>query len=99
MTLNKEPTAIIGGLGELIRQIVPFLVLFGFVAWDDKKVAGVFMLTSGILAFATNIFIRSQVTPTTTANAQIQEGINSPKNTSVADVIRNVEDKERNADI
>lgn len=86
--LGREPTVILGALGELTRQIVPMLLLFGLINWTDPQIAAVFMVVSASIKVFEVILTRSQVTPIEKANAQIQIGIDGPSTASVGDVIR-----------
>ena len=94
---NKEPTAIINGLSGLLTQIVPLLVILGVVTLTPEKMAALISIIGLVLTFVSTTLLRSLVTPTTTANTQIQKGIESPKNTKVSDVIEAVKKDEQNA--
>lgn len=83
----KEPVILSDAIAEAIRQVIPLLILFGFVHWSGEQVAQ-FMVVVGVLITLVKTFVtRSQVTPVATANEQIQIGINSPKGTDVQDVV------------
>ena len=85
--IDKEPTVIIGGLAEIARAIVPLLIIFGYINWTDNQVAQVMLVIGVVVGVAEKWFTRSQTVPTIVANEQIEQGINSPKGTSVKDVI------------
>jgi len=85
--LNREPTVIINGLSELLRQIIPLLVLMGIIKLSPEKQAGLISIIGLILAFISTTLLRSQVVSTGVANSQIQTGINASSDTTVKEVI------------
>jgi hypothetical protein len=89
--LGKEPAVIIGGIAEIIRAVIPMLIIFGFLQWTDNQLAQVMLVIGVAVAVGEKWFTRSQVVPTETANAQIQMGINSPTGTKVSEVIARTE--------
>lgn len=84
---NKEPTVIFGALAEVIRQIVPMLILFGIIQWTGEQVAQVMAVVSAGIALFTILLTRSQVVPTEKANAQIETAILMPATATVDQVI------------
>lgn len=89
--LGKEPAVIIGGIAEIIRAVIPMMIIFGFLQWTDNQTAQVMLVIGVAVAVGEKLFTRSQVVPTEKANAQIQTGIDSPVNTTVAQVIAKTE--------
>ena len=89
--LGREPAVIIGGIAELIRAVIPMLIIFGYLQWTDNQLAQVMLVIGVAVAVGEKWFTRSQVVPTEKANAQIQTGIDSPSNTTVAQVIAQTE--------
>lgn len=85
--LGKEPAVILGALSEVIKAIIPMLIIFNFINWSGEQVAQVMLVVGVIIGFLNVVLTRSQVVPTETANAQIAVGIKSPKNTTVEQVI------------
>lgn len=83
---GKEPTVIFNGLGEVIRAIIPCLILFGFIEWTDQQIAGVLLVVSVVLGFLTTLLTRSQVTPVETVDALIETAVRMPANATVAEV-------------
>jgi len=84
---NHEPAAILGGLSEVIRAIIPTLIIFGFIQWSGDQVAQVMLLTSVVVGFFNILLTRSQVVPTDKANAQIRTAIHMPSDATVKQVI------------
>lgn len=88
---NKNPTLIIGGLSELLRQILPLLVVVGVIHLAPEKLAGLVSVIGLVLTFISTTLLRSQVTPTEIANQQIRTAVSSPTGTSVEQVIAKTE--------
>lgn len=85
--LNKEPAVILGSLSEVVRAIIPTLIIFGFIQWTGDQVAQVMLLVSVVVGFLNTALTRSQVVSTETANAQIETAIRMPSNATVQQVI------------
>ena len=85
--LNDEPAAVFGGLAEVVRQILPMLILFGVIGWTKEQLVGVMGFVSVFLTFLTILFTRSQTIPTAKADAQIRTAIGMPDTTTVKEVI------------
>jgi dTDP-4-dehydrorhamnose reductase len=88
---GKEPTVILNGLAEILRQVIPMLILFGILHWTDQQIAAVFMVVSAVVAFLSTAWARSQVVPHETANAQIETAIKMPKDSTLQQVIDKTE--------
>ena len=84
---NREPTVIFGALAEVIRQVIPMLIIFGIIHWTGEQVAQVMTVVSAVIAFFTIALTRSQVVPNEKANAQIQTAIRMPLDSTVEQVI------------
>lgn len=85
--LNREPTVIINGLSELVRQILPLLVVVGVVNIAPEKQAAWISIIGLVLFFISTVLLRSQVVPTVTANSQIEKAVTMPAGTTVKEVI------------
>jgi hypothetical protein len=90
----REPTAIINAVAELARQIVPMLIVFGFISWSDQQTAMVFAVMSAFLSLASTLIIRTQVVPTEKVDAQIKQATKMPEGTTVAQVVAATEAKQ-----
>lgn len=86
-SMNKEPTVIINGLSELLRQVLPLLVVVGLVHLSPEKLAGLVSIIGLVLAFVSTTLLRGQTIPTDKANSQIATAVRMPEGTSVAQVI------------
>ena len=84
---GKEPAVFFNGIGEIIRAVVPVLLIFGFIHWTPEQTGTVMLLVGVVLVFLTTMLTRSATVPTETANKQIQAGINAPTGTTVEDVV------------
>lgn len=58
---GKEPTVILGALAEVIKSIIPMLIIFGFISWTGEQVAQVMIVVSVGIAFFNILLARSQV--------------------------------------
>lgn len=85
--LNKEPTAIINSISELVRQIVPMLILFGVIHWTDQQIAAVFMVLGAFLTLVQTLITRTQVVPTVVANKQIEIAKAADVSTPTSEII------------
>lgn len=83
---GKDPAIFFNGIGEIIRAIVPVLILFGLIHWTDEQIAGVFFLVSVLVSFLTTMLTRNAVTPTETVNTLIQTAVKMPADSTVAEV-------------
>lgn len=86
--LGKEPTVVLGALGEVVRAVIPMLILFNIIFWDDKQVAGVMLVVGVAIKFFEVVLTRSQVVSTETANSQIATAIRMPNTATVNEVIK-----------
>lgn len=91
---GKEPAVILGALSEVVRAIIPTLIIFGIINWTDIQTAQVMLLVGVVVGFLNVTLTRSQVTPEPTVNALIREAVKSPTGTSVSEVKEAVEAKE-----
>lgn len=63
MNINREPSAILSGLGALLASITKLLVILHIVAWDADQLAAVGLVVDSAIILLGALFIRSQVTP------------------------------------
>jgi hypothetical protein len=84
---NKEPAVILGALSEVVRAIIPTLIIFGLINWSGDQVAQVMLLVGVMVGFLNVLLTRSQVVPTEKANAQIETAIRMPADATVKQVI------------
>lgn len=68
---GKEPAVIFNGLGEIIRSVIPVLILFGVIQWTDQQIAAVLLCLGVVLGFLTTVLTRSQTVSAATADEQI----------------------------
>ena len=83
---GKEPTVILGALSEVIKAIIPMLIIFNFINWTGEQVAQVMLVVGVGIAFLNVLLTRSQVVPTETADKQIKVALNEPSTTTVEKV-------------
>ena len=93
--LNKEPTAIIMGTAGFVTALLPLLVTIKAINLSTEQLAGWTSIIGLTATFVGTVILRSQVTPTETANKQIQTAIDAPKgSTTVEEVIKDTANKE-----
>ena len=85
--LNDEPAAVFGGLAEVLRQLIPMLILFGVIGWSKEQLVGAMAFISVFLTFLTILFTRSSTIPIGRANSQIETAVSMPEGTTVKQVI------------
>ncbi len=95
---NDEPAAVFGSLSEVLRQVLPVLILFGVVNWTKEQLVGVMVLVSVTLTFLTILFTRKASIPTFRADSQIRTAVNMPVGTTVKEVVAE-EYKTSNAEV
>lgn len=91
---SKEPAVILGALSEVIRAIIPTLIIFGFIQWTGDQVAQVMLLVGVVIGFLNVVLTRSQTTSEPAVNALIKEAVKSPTGTPVEAVKAAVAAKE-----
>ena len=57
----REPTVILGAIAEIIKAIVPTLIIFGIIHWTSDQTAQVMLLVSVVVGSLTVVLTRSQV--------------------------------------
>jgi hypothetical protein len=90
---GKEPAVFFNGLGEIIRSVIPVLILFGFIQWSDQQIAAVMLAVGVFLGFLTTMLTRSQTVPTVTANEQIKVALKEPPSTPVSVVVEKAKEQ------
>ena len=91
---TKEPTIVLGALSEVIKAVIPMLIIFGFIHWTGEQVAQVMLVVGVTIAFFNVLLTRSQTTSEPTVNALIKEAVKSPEGTTPAEVKEAVAAKE-----
>lgn len=89
--LGKEPAVILGALAEVIKAIIPMLIIFGFINWSGEQVAQVMLVVGVAIGFLNVLLTRSQVVPTEVADKQILQAVRMPAGTSIGEVKDKVE--------
>lgn len=79
---GKEPAVILGFLGAALALAIGFGLRV-----SGEQVNLIMVFAAAAITLLTGVVTRSQVVPTERANDQIQVGINSPPDTTVAEVI------------
>ena len=84
---TKEPAVVLGALSEVIKAVIPMLIIFGFINWSGEQVAQVMLVVGVVIAFFNVLLTRQQVVPTEKANAQIETALAMPATATVAEVV------------
>ncbi len=84
----KEPTVIIGALSEVVRAIIPLLIIFNILHWTPEQIAQVLLFVGVLVKSAEVMYTRSQVVPTVVANKQIETATTMAPGTPVEAVIK-----------
>lgn len=80
--LGKEPAVILGALAEVVKAIIPMLIIFNFINWTGEQVAQVMLVVGVAIGFFNVLLTRNAVVPTEKANSQIATAINMPATTA-----------------
>lgn len=88
---GKEPAVVLGALSEVIKAIIPMLIIFNFINWSGEQVAQVMLVVGVVIAFFNILLTRGQVVPTETADKQIRQAVRMPAGTTVDEVKDEVE--------
>ena len=57
---QKEPAVILGALSEVIKAVIPMLIIFGFINWTGEQVAQVMLVVGVAVGFFNVLLTRSQ---------------------------------------
>lgn len=89
---GKEPARILGAISAGLILATAFGLKI-----SGEQINYILAFAAAIIALFGAEAIRSQVTPTATANKQIQAGIDAPKGSvEVSDIVQQVKDEEIN---
>jgi len=80
---TKEPAVVLGAIAEIIKAIVPTLIIFGIIHWTDVQTAQVMLLVGVVVGSLNIVLTRSQVMPGADVNALIRTAVNMPSGTPV----------------
>lgn len=90
--MNKEPTVIIGGIAEIVRAIIPMLLIFGIIHWTDPQTGAVIFFVGVLVSSVEKLFIRAQTVPTVVADKQIDIAKASDERTANSLIIQQAKD-------
>jgi len=93
---GKEPAVVLGALSEMIKAIIPMLIIFGILHWSSDQVAAVMLVVGVSVGSLTVILTRSQTTSTPQVDALIKTAVSQPAGTSVEAVKSIQAEKEAN---
>lgn len=85
---GKEPAVILGALSEIVRAVIPTLIIFGIIHWTPEQVAQ-FVLLVGVVVGSLNVVLtRSQTVAAVTADKQIEIAKASPVNRPTEEIVK-----------
>lgn len=84
--MTREPAVLFGAIAEIIKAVVPMLILFGVLHWTAAQVAQVMIVVGVVVGSLTVVFVRAQTVPTVTSDALIATAVKLPATTSVETV-------------
>lgn len=87
---EKEPAVVLGALAEVVKAIIPALIIFGILKWSAEQVAQVMLLTGVVVGSLTVILTRSSTTPTPAVDALIKTATQQSPGTSPA-VVKDIQ--------
>lgn len=85
---GKEPAVVFGGLATLVGLIIPMLILFDFIQWTDKQIAGLMAVVSFSANFLATLLTRQGSVSLPVADRQIEIAKASSVNTPTAQIIQ-----------
>lgn len=56
---SKEPAVVLGAVSEVIKAVIPMLIIFGILKWSGEQVAQV-MLVVGVTVSALTVVLTRQ---------------------------------------
>lgn len=86
--LGREPAVILGGISEVVRAVIPTLIIFGLIHWTSEQVAQFMLLVSVLVGTLTATLTRSQTVPAVTADKQIEIAKASPIDRPTEEIIK-----------
>lgn len=91
---SKEPAVILGALSEVVRAVIPTLIIFGIIHWTGEQVAQIMLLVGVLVGFFNVLLTRTQVVPVGVADRQIEvakaSSIDRPNESIIREAKENV---------
>ena len=89
---GKEPAVILGALSEVVKAIIPALIIFGLLKWTPEQVASVMFVVGVLVSSLTVILTRSNTVSTVVADKQIEIAKASDPSTATSTIIAKAKD-------
>ncbi len=83
---GKEPTVVLGALAEIVKAVIPMLIIFGILKWTPEQLAQVMLVVGVMVGSLSVVLTRSQTRAEPEVNALIRTAVKQPENTSVEKV-------------
>lgn len=89
---NKNPTIVINAVAELVRVVIPMLIVFGILHWTDQQIAAVMLVVGVAVTSLATVLTRAQVTPNERVDALITTATEQPAGTPV-EAVKAIQEK------
>ncbi len=83
---GKEPAVVLGALAEIVKAVIPMLIIFGILKWTAEQTAQVMLVVGVMVGSLSIVLTRSQTRAEPEVNALIRTAVKMPENTSVEQV-------------
>jgi len=80
---GKEPAVVLNAIAEVVRAVIPMLIVFRVIEWTDQQIAAVFLVVGVSVTGIVTVVTRSQTVSHETANKQIEVATRQPAGTPV----------------
>jgi len=83
---GREPAVVLGALAEIVKAVIPMLIIFGILKWTAEQTAQVMLVVGVVVGSLSIVLTRSQVRSEPEVNSLIRTAVKQPENTSVEKV-------------
>ncbi len=92
--LGREPNIVLGALAEVIKAVIPMLVIFRVFHWTAEQVAQVMLVVGVSVAALNTMLTRAQTVSVAKSDELIKTAVAMPEGTRIATVKAIMESKE-----
>lgn len=79
---GKEPAIWLNALAEVVRAVIPMLIIFGLLQWTDQQIAAVMLVVGVSVGALSTILTRQSSISVGQSDALINTATHQPPNTS-----------------
>lgn len=87
---NKNPAIILGAIAEVIKAVIPALIIFSIIHWTPEQIAAVMLVVNVSIGAIVTILTRAQVTPNNQVDSLIKTAVEQPSGTPV-EVVKSIQ--------